>query len=204
MNSNTIFLNSGSYLVKYLHANNFSISNFELSQRSRASLKEVHGILQLIASYALLISQADFMVIEGHRTEKRQLELFNQGKSKIKPGEGKGKHTMLPAQAVDVCYMDKGKVDWHDIEAYIEIHHAFRVAATAVHAAIERKTLYRWGGQWHPGDFKNLRSSFNDRVHHEIHLDEQDECYGACHSNCEELAVLMNKKYFINGLWASN
>ena len=61
------------------------MNKYKLGKRSLGNLATCHKDLRLIASEAIKVSQIDFTIIEGARTEDRQQGLFNKGKSKVNP-----------------------------------------------------------------------------------------------------------------------
>lgn len=57
---------------------------YNLSKKSREKLDGVHPDLVKVVRRAIEITTQDFMVLEGVRTDKRQRELYGQGRT---PGE---------------------------------------------------------------------------------------------------------------------
>ena len=103
-----------------------------------------------------VIKHVDCSVIEGHRSEKRQNELFEKGFTKVKYPNGR--HNSYPSRAVDV---DPYPIDWDDRERF----HLFAgfVLATARSMGI---TL-RWGGDWNM-NFQVDDNKFDDFPHFEL------------------------------------
>jgi peptidoglycan L-alanyl-D-glutamate endopeptidase CwlK len=119
---------------------------FALSQRSRDRLKGVDPRLVKVVEEAIKITEVDFGVTEGLRTEERQKELVSKGLSQTL----KSKH--LTGHAVDLVAYDNGKVTWEK-----EFYH--KIADAMKKAAKDQNTNIRWGG-----DFK----SFFDGPHFEL------------------------------------
>ncbi|WP_027854686.1 M15 family metallopeptidase [Marinobacterium litorale] len=111
------------------------MSLYRFSQRSIERMNGVHPELVLIASRALMYSEVDFGVTEGLRTESRQRELVEAGKSQTM----KSRH--LTGDALDVAAYVDGQLTW-DWDKYEEIARAFKRAAEELGIAIE------WGGDW--------------------------------------------------------
>jgi peptidoglycan L-alanyl-D-glutamate endopeptidase CwlK len=103
-----------------------------------------------------VIKHVDCSVIEGHRSEKRQNELFEKGFTKVKYPNGR--HNSYPSRAVDVVPYP---IDWDDRERF----HLFAgfVLATARSMGI---TL-RWGGDWNM-NFEVDDNKFDDFPHFEL------------------------------------
>ena len=77
---------------------------FSLSQKSISRLNGVHPNLVKVVKRAIEISQIDFCVTEGVRTEKRQKELVAAGASQTM----KSRH--LTGHAVDLAAMVGGGI----------------------------------------------------------------------------------------------
>jgi len=96
----------------------------------------------------------DISVIEGHRTPRRQQQLFMAGKSKVRHG----KHNETPSLAVDIA---PHPIDWDDTERFR------RLAEHVLGIANVLGITLRWGGEW-DGDTDLTGQTFNDLVHFEI------------------------------------
>lgn len=75
------------------------MKEFVFGPRSKGNLDSCHRDLKLVAKTALLLSQIDFTITEGERSEERQQMLFDKGRSKVNPKKyspeiliTKGKH----------------------------------------------------------------------------------------------------------------
>jgi peptidoglycan L-alanyl-D-glutamate endopeptidase CwlK len=110
-----------------------------------------------------VLERWDLTVIEGHRTMRRQKQLYITGKSKLdgQPGR-RGKHMSEPSKAVD---MAPYPIDWQDTDRFYEFGEYVRGVADALDIPI------RWGGDW-DGDTDKTDQTFNDLVHFELLEDE--------------------------------
>ena len=119
---------------------------FILSLRSKKNLEGVHPDLRKVVERALEITEVDFAVIEGLRTEKEQRELVAKGASRTM----NSRH--LTGHAVDLAAWVNGSVSWY-WHHYEKIAEAMKVAAEEMGVALE------WGGSW---------SSFKDGPHFQL------------------------------------
>jgi peptidoglycan L-alanyl-D-glutamate endopeptidase CwlK len=108
---------------------------FILGARSRQRLQGVHPDLVKVVQRAISISEVDFTVLEGLRTEERQRQLVAQGASKTM----RSRH--LTGHAVDLGALIGGQVRW-DWPLYYKIADAMKRAAKELGIPIE------WGGDW--------------------------------------------------------
>lgn len=123
-------------------------------QASTRKLETCHK--DLIAVCELVIETYDFTVLEGHRSGKRQDELFRQGKSKLKAGQSK--HNQSPSLAVDIC---PWPIDWEDLNRF------FFLSGMMFQGAADLDIKIRWGMDWNQNfDFKD--QSFFDAPHFEL------------------------------------
>ena len=96
--------------------------SFELSARSKERLEGVNDHLIMVVDRAIQLTDVDFGVSEGLRTEARQKELVAKGASQTM----KSKHII--GEAVDlVAYID-GRVSW-ELNVYDNIADAMVKAA---------------------------------------------------------------------------
>ena len=121
---------------------------------SQEHLDTCHKDLQAICN--LVIEHYDFTVMEGHRSGKRQNELFRQGKSKLQAGESK--HNSDPSRAVDIAPYP---INWDDHSRF------YLLAGFMFQAAAQLDVNLRWGGDW-DGDWEHDDQSFMDLVHFEL------------------------------------
>jgi len=106
-----------------------------LGSRSLSRLEGVHPDLVRVVKRAAAMSDLDFTVLEGLRTEARQRQLLQQGATKTL----NSRH--LTGHAVDLAPMLDGKVSW-DWPLY------HRLAKTVKSAAEIEKVPLQWGGDW--------------------------------------------------------
>lgn len=108
---------------------------FRLGARSRERLLGVHPDLKQVVALALSESDIDFTVLEGRRSETRQRELVDAGKSKTM----NSRH--LTGHAVDLGALINNKVNW-SMSNYRKIATAMKRVAKKLGTPIE------WGGDW--------------------------------------------------------
>jgi peptidoglycan L-alanyl-D-glutamate endopeptidase CwlK len=139
--------------------------SYSLSQRSISNLRGVHPDLVAVVKRAIEITEQDFIVIEGVRTQERQDELWAQGRTK--PGQivtwtkdasshGIGKDGY--GHAVDICPFP---VDWNSIMKFDLIYVAMMAAAQ------ELGVRLRYGGDWDM-DGKLREKGETDSPHFEL------------------------------------
>lgn len=126
----------------------------KFSQRSLQRLKTCHPDLQKL--FEEVIKTYDCTIQEGHRSNERQEQLFDEDKTKLRAGQSK--HNKTPSIAVDVAPYP---TDWQDHKAFIFF--AGYVFATADKLGIS----IRWGGNW-DGDSEFNDQKFNDYPHFEL------------------------------------
>lgn len=102
-----------------------------------------------------VVKHFDCQVLEGHRSESRQAEMFALGRSKIKAG---GKHNAYPSLAVDVAPYP---INWNDTQRF----HYF--AGFVMGTAKSMGVTLRWGGDWSQ-DTEVKDETFRDLPHFEI------------------------------------
>ncbi len=108
---------------------------FKLSTRSLSRMEGVDGDLVRVVKRAIQITEVDFGVTEGMRTEERQRQLVKDGKSWTM----KSRH--LIGEAVDVMAYVDGKGSW-------EAEHYHTIARAMKQAAKELGVVITWGGDW--------------------------------------------------------
>ena len=106
----------------------------QFGRRSKEQLSSCHPDLQRL--FNEVIKHYDCTVIEGHRSNEKQLKAFNAGKSRIKSG---GKHNRSPSFAADVA---PWPIDWNDKDRFY--YFAGKVQGIAQMMNIK----LRWGGDW--------------------------------------------------------
>tara|TARA_R110002020_G_scaffold30490_2_gene96036 strand:+ start:109 stop:489 length:381 start_codon:yes stop_codon:yes gene_type:complete len=123
---------------------------YKFGKRSKERLRGVHP--KLVNVLNELIKIMDVTIIEGLRSEERQKELLEQGKTKTKFS----KH--IKGKAVDLAPYP---IDWEDRERFHYMGGMIRGIGKQLNTDI------RWGGDWDSdGEIKD--NSFDDLVHVEI------------------------------------
>ena len=108
---------------------------FKLSKRSLDNLAFVHADLVRVVKRAIEITDIDFVVIEGWRTEVKQRKLVESGASMTM----NSRH--LTGHAVDLAAWVGGQVRW-DWPLYAQIADAMLSASRELGVPIV------WGGHW--------------------------------------------------------
>ena len=106
-----------------------------LGSRSLSRLEGVHPDLVRVVKKAAAMSDLDFTVLEGLRTQERQKELMANGATKTM----NSRH--LTGHAVDLAPMIGGKISW-DWSLYNRLSKIVKAAAAAENVPIT------WGGDW--------------------------------------------------------
>jgi peptidoglycan L-alanyl-D-glutamate endopeptidase CwlK len=131
----------------------------QFGRRSKEQLSSCHADLQKL--FNEVIKHYDCTILEGHRSNEEQEELFNQGKSKLKAG--KSKHNNTPSLAVDVApyHIKKPNIDWDCADNF------YLFSGYVLGVANQLGIKIRWGGSWDKTlDVRN--NKFNDLVHFEL------------------------------------
>ena len=103
-----------------------------------------------------VIKKVDCSVLEGHRDERTQDRLFEEGKTKVR--YPMGRHNTKPSRAVDVVPYP---IDWEDRERF----HLFSGFVLGV--AYRMGISLRWGGDWNQ-NFEVDDNNFDDFPHFEL------------------------------------
>ena len=103
-----------------------------------------------------VIKKVDCSVLEGHRDERRQDKLYEEGKTKVR--YPMGRHNSKPSRAVDVAPYP---IDWKDRERF----HLF--SGYVIGLARGMGITLRWGGDWNM-NFEVDDNNFDDFPHFEI------------------------------------
>ena len=115
---------------------------FTLSQRSLGRLDGVKNELHSVVTTAIGLTNVDFGVTCGLRTEKEQEDLVARGASQTM----KSKH--LTGDAVDVVAYIGSRISW-ELNLYDDIADAFKEASVREGVGI------RWGASWHIPDLRD-------------------------------------------------
>lgn len=122
------------------------MDKFTFSRRSLTNLRGIHPHLQAVAARALQLSEVDFIVTCGVRSQDEQRRLVEIGKSWTM----NSRH--LTGHAIDVVAYVNGDISWRSAD-YVKIADAFKQAAK------EYGIPLRWGGDWdRDGDHKDERN----------------------------------------------
>ena len=127
---------------------------YRFSEKSKAKLATCDARLQEL--FNQVIKHYDCSVLEGHRSDERQEELFRQGKSKLRAGQSK--HNKNPSLAIDVAPYP---IDWNDKNKFY--HFVGYVKATADQLNIK----IRCGADWDNDNDLNDQTFF-DLPHFEL------------------------------------
>lgn len=111
------------------------MNKFKLSEKSLKKLEGVNPDLVKVVKRAIELTEIDFTVGEGLRTQERQEQLFKEGKSKTL----NSKH--LTGNAVDLWAFKDGKITWEkkyydDLSVFVK------------QAAKELEIGIKWGGDF--------------------------------------------------------
>lgn len=132
--------------------------SYSLGKRSKERLRGVKPSLVKVVQRAIEITEQDFTVIEGLRTQTRQRELVRQGKSQTM----NSRH--LTGDAVDLGAWENGHISW---KVGGKKQRYQKIAKAMFQAAEELGVNIRWGGNW-DGDDTQRDERFRDLVHFEL------------------------------------
>ena len=125
---------------------------FTLSQRSLGRLDGVKNELHSVVTTAIGLSNVDFGVTSGLRTQKEQEDLVARGASQSL----KSKH--LTGEAVDVvAYIGGSRISW-ELNLYDDIADAFKEASVREGVGI------RWGASWHIPDLRDWEGTAEEAM----------------------------------------
>jgi peptidoglycan L-alanyl-D-glutamate endopeptidase CwlK len=128
---------------------------YQLSQRSLDKLEGVDDRLVKIVCRAIELTDVDFGVIQGLRTEEEQRALVEKGASQTM----KSKH--LEGKAVDLMAYVAGKGCW-ELNVYDNIADAMQQAAT------EEGVQIRWGAAWNISDIREWDGTMEEAMNHYV------------------------------------
>lgn len=129
-------------------------SQSKYSARSIERLKTCHPQLQVL--FLEIVREFDNTILEGHRPEHRQNQLYAEGKSKLKWPDSK--HNTELSMAVDAA---PWPIDWNDTARF------YYFGGFVLGIAQRSGIRLRWGGDW-DSDRLIKDQSFNDLVHFEL------------------------------------
>lgn len=123
------------------------MSEFKFSRTSKRNLKTCHPDLQLIMKEALLLSEVDFGISEGHRSTERQQQLYREGKSMVDGIHQRSRHQSDPSEACDVFAYVDGKANYEE-ENMRKIWKAVDFIARQLEVSGKVSHVVEWGGNW--------------------------------------------------------
>ena len=126
----------------------------KFGKRSKERLATCDERLQEV--FNEVIQFVDCSVLEGHRGQERQDQLYIDGKTKVKYPNGR--HNSKPSNAVDCTPYP---VDWADRERQTLF------AGFVIGLARAKGIKLRWGGDWDQ-DFQVMDNRFDDFPHFEV------------------------------------
>ncbi len=142
---------------------------YKFGERSKKHYNTLHDDIKVILDN--IIQYYDFSIIEGHRSIKRQKELFDEGKSKLDGVNRKGKHNSYPSMAVDIMPYKKGT---NAFSGMIKDKYRFYYLMGLVRAESERLLAegkishrVRFGVDWNSNDVFDDQN-FDDMPHFEL------------------------------------
>lgn len=119
---------------------------FTFSKRSLDNLKGVHPNLVAVVNRALELSEVDFTVLEGVRSQERQDKLWAQGRTEpgpvvtwVKTAGAHGVHADGYGHAVDLAPYP---IDWNNTFRFDQVAKAMFAASEELGVKI------RWGADW--------------------------------------------------------
>ena len=130
---------------------------FTLTQRSLRRLDGVKNELHSVVTTAIGLTNVDFGVSCGLRTEKEQEDLVARGASQTM----KSKH--LTGDAVDVVAYIGSRISW-ELNLYDDIADAFKEASVREGVGI------RWGASWHIPDLRDWEGTSEEAMNAYIDL----------------------------------
>ncbi len=142
---------------------------YKFGKKSKKQLKTCHPDIQLILKE--VIKYYDFSVLEGERTQERQKELFEDGKSKLDGTKLKSKHQSTPSLAVDIMPYAKGTNAFSgkkkDTARFYYLAGLVKMAAIKLLEEGSISSIVKWGGDW---DDDNIYTdqNFDDLPHFQI------------------------------------
>jgi peptidoglycan L-alanyl-D-glutamate endopeptidase CwlK len=140
---------------------------FKFSNASQEKLGTCHRDLQTVMLVALAHSDVDFGIAEGHRSPKRQNELYKQGKTQIDGIRDLSRHNHQPSIACDIYAYVNGKANYSDKNmAYLA--GVILCTATRLYEARRIKHKVRWGGNWDRWQDGADYDGFVDMPHFEL------------------------------------
>lgn len=129
------------------------------SKKSLSNLYTCHNDIIAVCNEAIIVT--DFSVLQGHRPQEEQFELFKKGREYVggkwvirnpnlvvtyKDGfEKRGYHNADPSDAVDLAPYP---IDWKDIKRFYYLAGAFIAVAYRLRVQGIISSVFTWGGHW--------------------------------------------------------
>lgn len=127
---------------------------YRFGKKSYSNLITADERLIEITSYVIRI--IDHSILEGHRNEEKQGDMFHKNLSKLEWPNSK--HNAMPSKAIDVAPYP---IDWNDIPRFTQLVGAYK--GVALMLGYEIRCGCDWDGD---GDIRD--QSFMDYPHIEI------------------------------------
>lgn len=130
----------------------------QFGKLSKEKLKTCRVELRELAEIVISLGVIDCSVTEGHRTQEKQDDYFDNGKSKVSWPDSK--HNTSPSDAFDLVPYIDGCLSWrHD--------HCCVLAGIVLAVAAMTGIEIRWGGNWDMDGEPITDQEFQDLVHFE-------------------------------------
>lgn len=123
---------------------------FKFSAKSQEYLNTCHPDIQRVFHRVMSYQEMDFTVLEGQRTDERQMMLFADGKSQLDGVINKSRHQSTPSEAIDVAPYP---INWESLPEFN------RLATLIFRACLEEGVHLEYGGHW---------KNFKDYPHWEL------------------------------------
>jgi peptidoglycan L-alanyl-D-glutamate endopeptidase CwlK len=130
---------------------------FQLSQRSLGRMDGIKNNLHSVVCSAIKVSNIDFGVICGLRTQEEQQALLAKGATQT----NRSKH--LTGDAVDLMAYIGSRGSW-ELNLYDDIADAMK------QAAIDNDVKIRWGAAWHIADIRDWEGTMEEAMNAYIDL----------------------------------
>ncbi len=114
---------------------------YVLTPRDHERLKGVHPHLVQVVNHAAEVTEMPFVVLEGLRTEARQLELLKRGATRTLKSRHLTGHAVDLAPLIDLDGDGRLDVSWR-------WPHYRVLAPVIMRAAAECRVPVEWGGTW--------------------------------------------------------
>lgn len=148
---------------------------FKFGKRSKENLATCNEDIQLVLNESLAVSQVDFGVSCGHRSEAEQKRLYASGRTtpgpivtKIDGVNKKSKHNNFPADAADIYVFVPGKSRLAFDKTYLAyVGGVITATANRLYAEGKIKKKFRWGYNWDSDGEIGTDQRFQDMPHFE-------------------------------------